>query len=178
MWTRSLIVGAAAALLVATSGCGVKPPLKYVSPDGTLHDVLVQGGGLRPQRPETPDQRADESVRDEGAPPAGSPADGFAERPPADEVQAHFTTAVGLQAECRHEEALAFFRGVVEADPDGPLAPRAMVRMAEIYLAQGYAGRDELRGRELLAEVVGRFPGSAAATAACDRMPELCLPTG
>lgn len=177
MWTRVLLAGLTALLVTAGAGCGVKPPLKYVSPDGTLHDVAVVQGGLRPQRPDGEHgpggERAVPAVDPTKAPTADD-----VHRPPTDETQAHFTTAVGFQAECRHEEALAYFRGVVEADPQGALAGRSLVRMAQVYLAEGYQGRDEQRARELLVEVVGRFSGTAAATAACDLMPDLCLPAG
>lgn len=158
----------AAALFVSATlvpACAVKPPLRYVAPDGTLHDVAVEPKHLRPQRPAPEHDRA--------GPRRGAPAG----RPPPDRAEAdphvHYATAVGLMADCRPREALAHFRGYLEVAPDGPMATRALVRMAEIHLDPTYAGRDEQRARELLAEVLAREPDSAAATVARDLLDEL-----
>ncbi len=146
-----------AMLLLPLAGCAVKPALRYVSPEGELYEA----GITPPRRGERAPPRGDSAS---AALPAGA-AEGLdapAPSTPGDPVQAHFTTALGLQASCRYGEALATYRGVIEADPDGVYAARAMVRMAEILLEPGYHGADPERARELLREVEARFPGSAA----------------
>ncbi len=153
------------AVVLATAGCAVKPPLRYVAPDGTLHEVAVEPRRLQQQPVPTETPPGDGADR-----PPRPPAESV----PDDPARAHYTTAVGLQAACRLGEALAHFRGYLEVAPDGDLAPRAMVRMAEIYRDPAFAGRDEGRARELLAEVVARFPDSAAATVACEMAGDLC----
>ena len=166
MTVRSPAVLLATALLLGV-GCAVKPPLRYVAPDGTLHDVVVEPQRTRQRPPATvPDAQGD-------APDAPRPPEAAQ---PADEARAHYSTAVGLQAACRYGEALSHLRGYLEVEPEGELAGRAMVRMAEIYREPAFAGRDEERARALLSEVVGRFPGSTAAALACQMAPELCTP--
>lgn len=156
-----------AVALTALAGCAVKPPLRYVAPDGTLHEVAVEPQRLRQRQALDVPRRSGDGV--EAPEPLGGSN-------PDDEARAHYATAVGLQAGCRYGEALAHFRGYLEASPDGELVGRTMVRMAEIYREPGFAGRDDERARELLAEVVARFPGTAAATLACDMAGDLCAP--
>jgi len=143
-------------LLIALAGCGVKPPLRYVSPEDTLHEVgFVERSAAGVVQPTV-----------EGAPTVTEPP---AVRPvarPEDAARAHYATAVGLQAACHFEEALAHYRGYLSAQPQGEFAARALVRMATIYLEPGYRGRDPERARALIAEVTARFPASAAATVA------------
>jgi TolA-binding protein len=89
-------------------------------------------------------------------------------------ARAHYATAAGLHAACRYDEALSYLRGYLQAEPDGPYAARALVRMAEIHRTEAYQGYDPERARALLAEVVARFPGSAAAATACELEPTVC----
>ncbi len=157
----------AGVLVLAIFGCAVKPPLRYVAPDGSLHDVVVEPQRSRERRPQPPGEPAPESP----AEPAAVP-----EQEPADEGRSHYLTAVGLQSECRFGEALALYRGYLEAEPEGTLAGRTLLRMAEIYLEPGFIGRDDERARGLLAEVAARFPGTAEATVACEMLGTDCLP--
>ena len=156
---------------LALTGCAVKPPLRYVAPDGTLHDVVVEPRRSR-ERPPAP--AVDPPPRDLGGP--GKSSEVSSEQAPADEGRSHYLSAVGLQGECRFGEALAMYRGYLESEPDGSLAGRSLLRMAEIYLEAGFMGRDEERARELLAEVAARFPGTAEATVACELLGSDCLP--
>jgi len=161
-----------AVILVVGAGCAVKPPLRYVAPDGTLHDVAVEPRRSRPAGGGVP------AGPGAAAPPEEAPGGPAApqERAADDEARSHYLTAVGLQGDCRFGEALSLYRGYLEAEPDGSLAGRAMVRMAEIYLDPGYVGQDEARARALLAEVAARFPGSAEATVACELLGSDCVP--
>lgn len=189
--------------LVSTCGCGVKPRLRYVAGDSTLHEVAVDRP--RPRHPgvltdeeRDPDTRTpmagpdgalqepavwrDVPVSAGPSGPARQEADGGMEappeEPPEDPIGAHYATALGLQTTCRYDEALAYYRGVLDAEPDGLYAGRALVRMAEIYLSQGYAGRDPQHARVLLSEVLARFPDSAAASTVCDLAGDLCVGVG
>ncbi len=154
---RCLATLALTSLLLA--GCGVKPPLRYVAPDDSLHDVTFQ--------PRTPGGKAGEG---EAGAEAIGPDRGMIEPPPRrsreDVARDHYATAVGLQAACRHDEALAHFRGYLAAHPDGEFAAGAMLHMAEIHLDAAYSGRDVEQARALLAEVIARFGDSASAAIA------------
>ena len=146
-------------LSLVLAGCGVKPPLRYVAPDDSLHDVTFQ--------PRTPDRTAaagDEALTEDTDLP--SPVDPPPRRSKADVARRHYASAVGLQAACRYDEALAHLRGYLAAEPDGEYAASALVRMAEIHLDPAYAGRDVERARSLLSEVLARFPDSAPSTVA------------
>ena len=142
-------------VLVASAGCGVKPPLRYVAADDTLHEIgfIQQGAAARAQS-------GDAEIVAAELPAVG------AVRRPEDAARAHYATAVGLQATCHYEEALAHLRGYLSAEPNGEYAARAMVRMATIYLEPGHRGRDPERARSLIAEVFARFPDSTAAAVA------------
>ncbi len=166
MTLRMLPTVLAAALMLG-AGCAVKPPLRYVAPDGTLHDVVVEPQRTR-QRPPAAHTGPQADAPEAPRPPVAAQ--------PADEARSHYSTAVGLQAACRFGEAMSHLRGYLEVAPDGELAGRAMVRMAEIYREPAFIGNDEERARALLAEVVARFPGSTAATLACEMAPDLCPP--
>ena len=162
--TRGLLPRALLLLLpLLLTHCAVKPPLRYVSPDGELHAAHTSDARRASRRPPAPG----------AAPRELPPPDAPAEEPAADPVQAHFTDALGLQSGCRWGEALATYRGVVEAQPAGPYAARSLVRMAEIYLEPGYHARDPERARALLQEVQARFPDSAAAAVAGDLLGRL-----
>ncbi len=102
------------------------------------------------------------------------PGESAADASPEDDARAHYATAVGLQRSCHYEEALSYLRGYLQSEPDGPHAGRALVRMAEILRTEAYQGYDPERARTLLAEAVARFPGSAAAVAACEMEPSVC----
>lgn len=145
-------------------GCAVKPSMRYIAPDGSLHDAHDIPARPAPARPAA----AVDATTREADPAAVTPA----VEPAVDPVRAHFTTALGLQTRCLWGEALATYRGVIEADPDGPLAGRALVRMAEIHLEPGYHAGDPERAIALLHEVVARFPG----TTACGAAEELLAP--
>ena len=150
-------LGLAMVALLVTCGCGVKPPLRYVAADDTLHEVgFVERGAPERAQP------------DDGEPTTVEPPKVRAPQRPADAARAHYATAVGLQATCHFEEALAHYRGYLSAEPDGEYAARSMVRMASIYLEPGYRGRDPERARSLIAEVIARFPESTAAAVARD----------
>ncbi len=144
-------------LSLVLAGCGVKPPLRYVAPDDSLHDVTFQ--------PRAPDHAAAAEAHTEGTDPQ-IPVDRPARRSKADVARHHYASAVGLQAACRHDEALAHLRGYLAAEPDGEYAASALVRMAEIHLDPAYTGRDVERARSLLSEVLARFPDSAPSTVA------------
>ncbi len=156
-------------VLLALTGCAVKPPLRYVAPDDTLHDVAYQP---RRAQEDLQEQRFREGLEGAEAGPVDAPD--RLQHSAADAARAHFATAVGLQGSCHHGEALAHYRGYLAAEPDGPYAARAMVRMAEIYLEPGFRGHDPDRARELLIEVRARFPESTAAAVACGVLPEVC----
>lgn len=150
-------------LSLALAGCGVKPPLRYVAPDDSLHDVAFQ--------PRQPAHGAVEFVEEPSEELSEGPDQPHRVEPPprrskADVARHHYASAVGLQAACRHDEALAHLRGYLAAEPDGEYAASALVRMAEIHLDPAYTGNDGERARSLLSEVVARFPDSAPATVA------------
>jgi hypothetical protein len=160
----STVISAAMAVLVLiqmglavslAAGCAVKPPMRYVAPDGSLHAAHE----VPSRRTLPPPTASVETAADEPDPATVAPS----VEPAVDPVRAHFTTALGLHAGGHWGEALATYRGVIEADPDGPFAGRALVRMAEIHLEPGNHAADPERARVLLREVVARFPGSTAA---------------
>ena len=157
------------------AACGVKPQLRYVAPDDTLHDVVFTTQSSRSEvRPavtgDDPEVVADGPEGD-GSRVARGPVR------PRDVARAHYATAVGLQAGCHYDEALAHLRGYLTAEPDGEFAARALVRMGEIYGKPGYSAYDPEQARALLSEVTARYPGTAAAAVACGLLDDGCVGT-